>query len=140
MSWLHFHDECVYMSSIQYYVCCVQCPVPQLTVTAAPTAAPADADSNDVNRYLVVHASRQHEASTHSDLSSRRLSTPAVSPLASGARLSPSVRRESLGADLPSKPRLDSLFNTHGNQISQPSRYMTIHSSKLSLLPPRGRR
>ena len=85
--------------------------MPQLTVTSV-----AAADNNEAKH---LACSPRHDA--HSGVSdlSRRLSTPAVPsslarPPVPASRLSPG-RRESLGCDLPSKPRLDSLFNTHGD-------------------------
>jgi len=85
-------------------VCRVQCPVPQLTVT---TAAVAD---NEAKHH--VCPSRPGVA----DLG-RRMSTPVTPslarPPAAVDRMSPG--RVSMCADLPSKPRLDSLFNTHGD-------------------------
>lgn len=83
-------------------VVCEQCPMPQLMVTPA-----AAADNTDAKH--LVHSSRPPCSNLD-----RRSSTPAVSPLslrppAAIGRLAPGV------SDLPSKPRLDSLFNTHGD-------------------------
>ena len=84
--------------------------MPQLTVTLV-----AAADSSEAKH--LAYSPRYDAHSGASDLS-RRMSTPAVpslsQPPVTTSRLSPG-RRESLGCDLPSKPRLDSLFNTHGD-------------------------
>lgn len=83
------------------------CPVPHLTVTAA-------AAENEAKHH--VCPSRHDVYPGVTDLG-RRLSTPTMPSLARPAvavdRLSPG--RGSVCADLPSKPRLDLLFNTHGD-------------------------
>ena len=93
------------------FVCCTQCPVPQLTVTTV-----AAAESGEKKHLVSSSAHRVHPGAN--DLT-RRLSTPAAvpslaQPSAGVERLSPG-RVSSVGADLPSKPRLDCLFNTHGD-------------------------
>ena len=89
---------------------CEQCPVPQLTVTAA-----AASDHNET-KHLVYPSRHDAHHPGASDLH-RRSSTPAVCslarPSAAGDRLSPG--RVSISSDLPPKPLLDSLFNTHGD-------------------------
>ena len=86
--------------------------MPQLTVTSAAAAA----GNNEVKR--VACPPRHQIQPGPSDLS-RRSSTPAVSSLsrqpAAADHLSADTGRASLGSDLPSKPRLDSLFTTHGD-------------------------
>jgi len=88
---------------------CAQCPVPQLTVTTA-----AATDNNEA-KHLVYPA--RHEVHPGSSDLQRRLSNPTIlslpRPPVAVDRLSPG--QVSLGSNLPPKPRLDSLFNTHGD-------------------------
>lgn len=81
--------------------------MPQLTVTSA-----AAADSVEAKRLVFP---RRHEV--HCDLA-RRSSIPAASSLRRppAATDHPSSGRVSVGgSELPPKPRLDSLFDTHGD-------------------------
>ena len=84
--------------------------MPQLTVTTAAAVA-----NNSDSKHL-IHPTRRELHPSVADLQ-RRSSTPATStllrPPAAVDRLSPG--RGSVGAGLPSKPPLDSLFNTHGD-------------------------
>jgi len=103
-------------SSVYDCLSCNQCPVPQLTVTTAAAAA----DNNEAKNHHHLVSQSRHEVhrGLNTDLT-RRLSTPAVSslprpPAAAVDRLSPGQRSQCT-SDLPSKPRLDSLFNTHGD-------------------------
>ena len=90
-------------------VCDVQCPVPQLTVTTT-----AVADDNEAK----YHACPSRYPGV-TDLGGRRLSIPTTMPslarlpTGGGGAVSPASRGSAV--DLPSKPRLDSLFNTHGD-------------------------
>ena len=89
------------------YCDCEQCPVPQLTVTSA-----AAADHSETKRLVYP---RRHEV--HPDLA-RRSSIPAASSLRRPPVTTdhPSPGRGSVGgSELPPKPRLDSLFDTHGD-------------------------